>query len=139
MLIKVLLLKEYRIEFHGISAAIIGALVVAKVLLVLEKIPLGSLTRSQPAFLEVMVRTLIYVAGVFVVLVIEHAFRGRGEYGGFLPSLRHVFAHVDVYHLYVNTLCVTGAILGFNVLSVLRRHHGEGGLFRLFFASRGNA
>ena len=135
MLIKVLLLKEYRIEVYEISTALIGALVVAKVLLVLEKVPLGSLTYSRPAILEVIVRTVIYMVGIFVVLLLEKGFDARHEYGGFFPSLQQVFAHVDIYHVYVNTICVTGALLGFNMLSVVRRHLGKGGWFRVFLIS----
>ena len=131
MLIKVLLLKEYKIAFYGISAALIGALVVAKVLLVMEKIPLGSWIHSRPAFLEVILRTIMYGSGVFVVLLMEKAFDARVEYGGFFPSLQQAFAHADINHVYVTTICVTGALLGFNLLSVVCRHLGKGGLFRI--------
>jgi len=41
MLLKRLVLAEYDLQFRGLSLALIGALIVAKVVLVLEHVPLG--------------------------------------------------------------------------------------------------
>jgi hypothetical protein len=71
---------------------------------------------------------------VFVVILIEKALDGRHEHGGFGPSLIAVFRHAEVHHVWVNTICLSGALLGYNVLFVVRRHLGEGGLVRLFLA-----
>lgn len=134
VLLKMLILAEYHIEFHGLSMALIGVLVLAKVVLVLEHVPLGSWIRKQPAFVDVIVRTVLYALGVLIVLLLEKAFDGRHEYGGFGPSLLAVFQHADVYHVWVNTICVSGALLVYNILSVIRRHLGKGGLMRLFLS-----
>ena len=72
--IKKLVLAEYQIEFVGLSAALIGALVLAKVVLILEHVPLGPLTRSRPAWVEVLLRTVLYSAGVVVVMLLEKGF-----------------------------------------------------------------
>jgi hypothetical protein len=132
--IKELALAEYRIEFHGLSLAVVGALVLAKVVLVLEHVPLGAWIRTRPALVEVILRTTLYALGVLVVLLLEKAFEGRHEHGGFVPSLVSVFQHAEIHHVWVNTICLTGALLGYNALSVVRRHLGEGGLIRLFLS-----
>src|SRR4030095_7721240 len=80
--LKTLLLEEYRIEFRGLSLALIGALIVAKVVLVLEYVPLGSWVRKQAALLDVVVRTLLYTFGVAIVLLLERAFETRHAHGG---------------------------------------------------------
>jgi hypothetical protein len=134
VVLKGLILAEYRIEFHGSSRALVGALVLAKVVLVLEHVPLGAWVRTRPALVDVILRTALYALGVTVVLLLEKAFDGRHEYGGFSPSLMAVFQHADVYHVWVNTICLSGALLGYNMLSVVRRHLGEGGLIRLFLS-----
>jgi hypothetical protein len=131
MLIKVLLLQEYHIRFYGISTAVVAALVVAKVILVMEHIPLGSWIQKQPAYVDVILRTILYVAGVFVILLLEKAFEGRDEYGGFWSSLEQVFNHADFYHVWIATICVTLALLSFNLLSLFRNHLGKGGLLRM--------
>ncbi len=76
--------------------------------------------------------TVMYSLGVFVVILLEKAFEGRHEHGGFGPSLVSVFQHADSYHVWVNTMCLSGALLGYNVLSIVQRQLGEGGLTRLF-------
>jgi hypothetical protein len=134
MLLKKLVLDEYRIEFHGLSLALVGALVLAKVVLVLEHVPLGAWIRTRPALLDVLLRTALYAVGVFVVLLLEKAFDGRHEHGGFGSSLIAVFQHTEVHHVWVTTICLTGALLGYNVLSVVRRYLGKGGLLRLFLS-----
>ena len=134
VLLKELILAEYHIEFHGLSMALIGALVLAKVVLVLEHVPLGSWVRNQPALVDVIVRTALYASGVLVVLIVEKAIEGRHEHGGFGPSLLALFQHADIHHVLANTICLSGALLGYNALSVVRLYVGEGGLIRLFLS-----
>ena len=132
IVLKQLILAEYHIEFHGMSKALVGALVLSKVVLVLEHIPLGAWVRARPAWVDIMLRTALYAFGVLVVLLLEKAFEGRHEYGGFGPSLIAVFQHVDIYHVWTNVICLSGALLVYNALSVLRMNLGERGLLRLF-------
>ena len=132
MLIKALLLAEYRIEFTGLSVAIIGALVLSKVVLLLEHVPLGEWVLRRPAWVDVVVRTTLYALGVLMVLLLEKGFEGRHEYGGFFASLRAVFEHADIYHVWLNTICMTGALLVYNVLAVIQKQLGAGELRRLF-------
>lgn len=134
MSLKWLILADYRIEFHGFSLMLVGVLVLAKVVLVLEHVPLGAWVKNQPALVDVIFRTVLYALGVIVVLLLEKAFDGRHEYGGFSTSLRSVFQHVDIYHVWVNAICLSGALLGYNMLSVIRKYLGEGGLMRLFLS-----
>jgi hypothetical protein len=134
VVLKGLVLEEYRIEFHGLSLALVGALLLAKVVLVLEHVPLGAWVRTKPAWLDLILRTALYGSGVLVVLVLEKAFETRHEHGGFGPSLIALFQRADVHHVWVNTICLSGALLGYNALSVLRRHLGKGGLARLFLS-----
>jgi hypothetical protein len=81
-----------------------------------------------------MLRTALYALGLLVVLLLEKAFDGRHEHGGFIPSLLAVFQHAEVHHVWANTICLSGALLGYNVLSLIRRRLGEGGLFRMFLS-----
>ena len=138
VLLKRLILADYWIEFHGMSLALIGALIIAKVVLVLEHVPLGRWLRRHAVLLEVLLRTLLYTLGVAVVLLLEKAFESRHEEGGFGAALARVLQHRDIAHVWANTICVGSALLVFNALSVLRRHLGEGRLVALFLAPPSN-
>ena len=134
MVLKALVLAEYRIEFHDWSLALIGAVVLAKVVLVLEHVSLGRWTHGRPAAEEVLVRTGLYALGVLVVLVLEKAFEGRHEHGGFVASLRALFRDAEVHHVWATVLCLTGALLVYNVQSVVRRYLGGRSLRQLLLS-----
>jgi len=134
LLLKSLVLAEYKIAFHGWSVAVVGALVLSKVVLVLEHVSLGAWVRAQPAWVDVVLRTALYSLGVAVVLVFEKGYEGRHEYGGFGPTLQRLFQLEDVHHVWANTLCISGALLGYNALAVVQRHLGEEGLIRIFLS-----
>lgn len=132
VLLKTLILAEYNIGFAGLSAALVGALIVAKVVLILENVPLATWLRGRSGLVHLVVRTAIYGFGVFVVLLLEKAFEVRHEHGGFVPALARVFQHRDIHHAWATTIGVTGALLVFNALLVVRRHVGKQGLLRMF-------
>jgi hypothetical protein len=134
--LKVLILEDYQIRFGGFSAVLIGALVLAKVVLILEHVPLGGWVRSKPALVDVILRTLLYAFGTLVVMLLEKAFESRHEAGGFGTALMNVFQHPDMPHIWANTICVTGALLFYNLLSTLNHQIGSGGLAGVFLSPK---
>jgi hypothetical protein len=131
-LLKHLLLAEYDIAVYGWSAAIIGVLVLSKVVLILEHVPLGSWVRRQPAWVDVILRTALYSLGVVVVLALEHGIKGARTHGGFTNALAAALKETNQHHILANTLCITGALLVYNALAVVRVRLGEGGLRHAF-------
>lgn len=132
MLIKVLLLAEYKIEFNKWSMALIGALILAKVVLVLDHVSLGTWVRRRPAWVEVAARTLLYSLGVMVVIVIEHGIEKRHEDGGFINAVGAAFRSSDTPRVAVNIICVSGALLVYNAFAAVRHKLGAGILRRVF-------
>jgi len=102
---------------------------------VLENVPLGSWVQRKPAAVDVIVRTLLYTLGVFIVMLLEKGFESRHEAGGFGPGIVKVFHNRDFYHVWAGTIAVGGALLVFNVVTVLRKHLGHRGLRRHFFTT----
>lgn len=137
--LKILILDGYQIRFGSVSAVLIGALILAKVVLILEHVPLGGWVKKQPVLVDVILRTVLYTFGTFVVMLLEKAFESRHEQGGFLSALINVFQHRDMPHIWANAICVTGALLFFNLLSALNHHLGSGGLARVFLTNRKDA
>ena len=134
ILLKSLILAEYKIEFRQWSAILVGALVLAKVVLILEHVPLGAWTRNRPAYVDVLARTILYSFGVFVVLLLEKSFEGRHEAGGFGAALVGLFQDANMSHVWANTIAMSGALLGYNALAVVRQNLGERGLARMFLS-----
>lgn len=134
--IKALVLAEYRIAFHHFSMALVGALILSKVVLILQHVPLGSWIRSQPAWVDLLARTALYALGVVVVMILEKGLEGRREHGGFGGAVEAAFKGADAPHLWANVICVTGALLIWNAASVAAMHLGKGGLARMFLVPR---
>jgi hypothetical protein len=122
---KRLYLADYQIEYRGLSLALLGAVIAAKVVLILEHVPMGRWVRSQPALLEVALRTLLYSVGVFVVIVLERGFEARHEHGGFGSGIAWVVQHRDIHRVWADTLGVGCALFGFNALTVIQQYLGE--------------
>jgi hypothetical protein len=132
MLLKSLVLAEYNIRFSGLSAVVVASLVLAKVVLLLEHVSLGAWMRERPAWVDVVVRTVVYSIGVLLVLLIEKGFEVRHDQDGLLESLARLVRHEDIHHVLANTICAAGALLVFNTLAVLQKRLGAGELFRVF-------
>lgn len=76
--------------------ALVGAMIVGKVVLVMEHVPLGAWGRRQPAWADAVVRTALYGCGVAAVLLVEKAVEGRQEAGGIGRALvRRVRARIS--------------------------------------------
>lgn len=130
MTLKVFLLQEYEFGFYGMSMVLVGALVVAKSVLILGNVPLTG-SKSPPAIVEILLKTLLYMLGVFIILVLEKSLEARHEYGGFLPALKGLFSSTDRYHILVNIICIFGAVFFFNLAHAVKPHLGEGGLRKI--------
>ena len=91
LVLKQLILAEYQIAFHGLSLALIGALILSKVVLILEHVSLGAWVRARPAWVDIILRTILYSLGVALVLVLEKGFEARHEYGGFSAAVTAIF------------------------------------------------
>ena len=135
MLFKRLILEQYAIEFRGVTFALLGALIVARVVVLLENVSLGQWVCNQPVAVDVILRTLLYTIGVWLALLLEKAFEARHEHGGFGPSLLAIFQHRDIHHVWATTIGVCAALLGFITFSMLKRRYGGHELKRLFFAT----
>jgi hypothetical protein len=133
MVLKHLLLLEYGIAFNGLTTAIIIALVTAKVVLVLRKVPLSRLYEGQPAIVDVIARTLLYTFATLLALLLERAFEARHEHGGFLSSLVTVFEHRETSRVWATTICVGLAFAGYNAFGVFYNALGPQEVRRLFF------
>ncbi|HWR93700.1 MAG TPA: hypothetical protein VN192_00685 [Flavobacterium sp.] len=133
MLLKKLVLEDYNINFGSITTVIISALIMSKVVLIMQYIEFGQWVKSKPPIVDIIVRTLIYMIGVFIVLIIEKAFEIRQEYGGFDNALTHVFQNRDIYKFETSLIIVGLSIFWFNTFSILTQYYNPKDLINLFF------
>lgn len=136
MVLKQLLLAGYGIAFSGITTAIVVALVTAKVVVVLQKVPLSRLYDGQPGVIDVIARTLLYTFATLVALLLEKAFEARGEYGGFIRATVEIFEHRDIAQVWATTICIGLAFIVYNTFGVIFETLGREEIRRVFFQRR---
>jgi hypothetical protein len=74
----------------------------------------------------------MYAFGVFVILLLEKVFEARHDYDSFGASLIALLQQEDGKHVLLNTICLSAALLSYNMLSVVRRRLGKGALLQMF-------
>ena len=133
MVMKKLDLKDYDIEFTGLSQAIIGALIMSKVIILMDLIKPGKWVEKQPPIVDVILRTLLYTAGVAVVIILEKGFERRHEPGNFGDAIKYIFTHRDIYHVWSTTIGVSVSLFVYMAFSIVQRMLGKNGLMKIFF------
>lgn len=139
MLLKQLWLADYGIEFSGIAAAFLAALVTAKVVIILDKVPLRRWLDGTPGVIEVVLRSAVYTLAVLVVMLLEKTFEVRTEQGGFVAALANIFGHPDVPKICATSIAVGIAFLAYNVFETIHRAIGDRQMFELFLSRKATA
>lgn len=134
--LKKLLLEEYHVSVYVFHAAVIGALVVAKVVVLLEKTSFGNRFRHGSLIAHAMWRSLVYTAVVFVVTLAEHLVEAYLDQGDLEPAVAGLWASKDFDHLLAANLCVALSFLLYNTFTELDRRLGRGSIRRLLFSTQ---
>lgn len=127
--LKKLLLASYDIEFYALSSAVIGALVVGKVVVVLDKTRAGTrFDRRYSLGVAALYKTVIYSLCTALVLAGEKFFHAYRESPMLGEALMTVWMHQDRYIIFAKVLCIGLAFLGYHLYSGIDRRLGEGRL-----------
>jgi hypothetical protein len=134
--LKKLLLEEYDVRVSVVGTALIGALVMAKVVILLDKTPLGNAFGSR-LWSRTLWRSLLYAAIAFLVTAAERLFDAYRQPDGLSSALHELWAERDVHHFLAMNLAVTVSLLVYNAFIEIEQEMGKGSLRRLFFRRRG--
>lgn len=121
LLLQALLLEEHGIALASSSIVLVLALVTAKVVVILDRAPIG----HRIGLVEIAVRTSLYTLAAFALLVLEKAFSSREAAGGFGPALRTIFSHPEMPQIWATILCLAIAFVGYLTFAVARRRLGD--------------
>jgi hypothetical protein len=132
--LKKLLLEQYDVTTYVFHAAVIGALVVAKVVVLLEKTSFGSRFQDGSLIAHVLWRSLLYTAVVFAVTFAEHLFDAWRTNGSLDGALSQLWASRDLHHFLALNLCVALSFLLYNTCTELDRRLGKGSIRRMLLS-----
>jgi hypothetical protein len=132
--LKKLLLSEYTIKFYALHTAIISALIVAKVVVILDKTPLGSIFDSKSFLFKVLWRTSIYTLMVFLVTLLEHLFEYYQEKGSLALACLELWEKRNFAHFIALNMCVGVSLLLYNIYEGVDKQLGAGTLRRIIWS-----
>ena len=130
-----LTLSESGITAIHYGAAVIEALVLAKVILIGHALRLGKGFEDEPLIVSVLVKTLLFGAFVALFSMIEHVIEGLVHRETWGVIAHHLFAG-GRDEILARTLVIIVAFFPFFAFSEVDRVLGQGRLFALFFRKR---
>jgi len=130
--LKKLFLANYDIEFYALSAAVVSALIAAKIVVVLDHTRAGTrFDATHSLMAAVAYKTLIYGLVTFGLLIAErlfHAYRAEGALGGAFGAL---WRERNWNVILAKAICVALTFAGYHLYSGIDGRLGEGTLRRL--------
>jgi len=130
---KSLMLLEHGIDFSGFATATVGALLVGKVVLVTDKLPFMNRFPQKPLIYNVLWKTMIYVAAVFLVRYVEHVLPFVWEFGNLSDAHQHLLDEVLWAHFWSVQIWLTVLFFIYSSLHEVIRVIGREEALRMFF------
>ena len=132
-LTRALILKEFDIEIWGFVTAAVGALVVAKVIMVIDLLPFVNRFPDKPIVYNVTWKATIYFIATFFARYIEHMFLFVREYGDLAAANRHLFDDIIWSRFWVIQIWLLVLLLIYCVSKELIRVFGASRVREVFF------
>ncbi|RLB50498.1 MAG: hypothetical protein DRJ42_18750 [Deltaproteobacteria bacterium] len=135
-LLKTLTLHEYSVQTTEAGTAIIAALVIAKVVIVLDKTPAGNRFERHAVWSSVLYKTFIYTLTAALVLTAEklfHAWREGHDGEGMAEVLHEALRASDGDRALATLVCLCVSFMGYNLLAEVGRTFGWDKLLRWLF------
>jgi hypothetical protein len=136
LLIIKLTLAQYSIEISTVSRAVLGALIAAKVVLILNHTRIARAMARYPGIFPVLWRTTFYGLVFLLLAFTERALDQRHEHGGFASSFEYVVTHTDIHRLMAMAIGVALVFCVYFTLAEIADYLGPGVLIGLFFKPR---
>jgi hypothetical protein len=136
IVIKKLALAQVEVEFYGFSAALIGALIMSKVVIILDKTPLGKVYIKQALYKNVLMKSIIYTLVVTFVLFLENLIHTLLEGETFTKAIRTILFHRDPLQFRLTLIASFLSLASYNVIIVIRDSMNQDELTKLFFTKK---
>jgi fumarate reductase subunit D len=128
-----LFISEYSIEFYAFSKAAIGALILGKVVLLMDWAESGHRASTFPRAAVIAFKTLIYGLAVLALGIGERVFHSYRRAGDFPDAFRIVIANANLARFLGCVLLISLLVSAYLAMKEISRAMGKGALFSLFF------
>lgn len=136
MIIKKLILFEHNITFYGWSSSIIGALLMGKVVFLIDKVPIHQFLKRLAPIYEIIFKALIYTLLVFLVLVLEKSIHYWLDDQLISSWQSDLFGHGKGALLLAHSIYIYFCFLGFYFIHFLVEMFGREKFYHLLLKTR---
>ena len=130
------LLAEYSITYTNYWLALIGALILGKVVMIGSVFRLGRWLEDKPLIVPTIYKALLFFVSVVVLRVAEYAIKGLLHGDGLAAALGEFFAQKGMDEVLANGLVVLVTLIPFFAVKELGRVLGRERVAALFFRGR---
>ena len=134
-LTKVLILREYEVPIGTFLGATVGALIVAKVVVIVDLLPFVNRFPDKPLIYNVLWKTGFYLVAAILVRYVEHVISFVRKYGDIAEANRHLLDEVVWPHFWLVQIWLFVTFLMYCVLKELNRVLGRERLREIFLGS----
>lgn len=122
--LRVLMQQEYGIQAGTVMNATIGAMIVAKVVLLADLLPIVNRFPDKPLVYNIVWKTLIYQAAAILVAYLEHLWDAYRETGSFAAANAHLVEAVVWPHFWAVQILMLVLFLLYTTLREFSRAIG---------------
>jgi hypothetical protein len=133
LLLKKMILEDYSIDFYVLSTALVGSLIIGKVVLIFDLVPVTKKTDHLPNIYRVFFRSCIYIMGYVIFTILEHLVKGLFMNERFFAALDSAIHQLSTPAFITSFVAVFLAFLLFNTFWVIRANVGPAALNNMFF------
>ena len=133
LLLKKVIMDDYKVDLYILSTALVGSLIIAKVVLIFDLLPLTRKTDRLLNIFRVFFRSLIYIAGYLIFTFLEHLVRGLTSGESFPAAVGSTLQTMQTPAFIISFVGVLIAFLLFNAFWIIRSSIGPAALFAMFF------
>jgi len=133
---RALVLKQYGITPPASAVAIIGALIVAKVILIANRIPFLNLYPKKPLIWNVALKTIVFAGITFVFLIIEGILHEARRHGGLAAGLESFKSNVMWPAFWARDIWINVLILFYCAAMELAHVIGADRVKEIFFGTK---
>ncbi len=133
ILTKAMVVKRYGIPYFDISLALVGALLVAKVVLIMDKVPFINKFPDKPLIYNIVWKTCGYVLCALLVRYLEHLIPLAFKYSSLAQANAHIMDDINWPYFLIVQLWLSVLLFVFSSLRELVRVVGREKAARMFF------
>jgi len=133
LLIIKLAVAQFSVPVTALSKALVGALLAAKAVLILDETRIGRSLEHYRKIVAVAVKTVLYGFGTLLLGYLERFLEALYKVGTFDGAVRDMVDQANVFRFFAGVLGVTLIFAIYFVLSAINERMGDGALWSLFF------